>query len=342
MSRPDVPATHHTETGTPTTVLNGFLGAGKTTLLNRILAEPDGVRFGVLVNDFGAINVDAALVVTRNADQISLANGCICCSIRDDLVAAARQLLNSEPKPDRIIVEASGVSRPLAIVDALLADDLGGALALDAVLCLVDADSFGGLDYQATELAIDQAACADLLIINKCDLAGEAAVADVEATLRGPMPNVRVLRTSFAKVPRSVLFGPEHPGAPLHWLRAQSRSGSGHEHSHDHDEEFESWSWQTDSLLDLTRFKAAVRDLPTSLLRAKGILRFEGSAGKRGIFHLVGKRSTVVLDPADPPQTSVFVAIARRGTLAPARLATALDGCRAARESAPNAGTAAA
>lgn len=333
MSRPDVPATHRTEAGTPTTVLTGFLGAGKTTLLNRILAEPDGVRFGVLVNDFGAINVDAALVVTQNADRISLANGCICCTIRDDLVAAARQLVASEPKPQRIIVEASGISRPLAIVDALLADDLGGALALDAVLCLVDADSFGGLDYQATELAIDQAAGADLLILNKCDLASEAAVADVEATLRGSMPNVRVLRTSFANVPRSVLFGPEGSGEPLHWLRAQTRSGSGHEHSHDHDEEFESWSWQTDSLLDLTRFKAAVRDLPTSLLRAKGILRFQGITGKRGIFHLVGKRVTVELEDTDPPQTSVFVAIARKGGIDATVLTSLLEGCRSARDS---------
>src|SRR5690606_8937754 len=103
----------------PVTILTGFLGAGKTTLLKRILSDPQGTRFGVLVNDFGSINIDAELVVEAGADQISLANGCICCSIKDDLVAAAERLLASEPRADHVVVETSGVSRPLAVIDAL-------------------------------------------------------------------------------------------------------------------------------------------------------------------------------------------------------------------------------
>src|SRR5689334_983924 len=171
----------------PVTVLAGFLGAGKTTLLRRILADPGGVRFGVLVNDFGAINIDAELVVAAGADRVALANGCICCTIRDDLVAALQGLVALDAPPEHLLIETSGVSRPLAVVDAVRDPQLEDRLAIDAVFCLVDAAGFGELDYAATELAIDQASAADLVVVNKCDIAAAADIAAVESTLRGPL-----------------------------------------------------------------------------------------------------------------------------------------------------------
>src|SRR5690242_1398034 len=154
----------------PVTVLAGFLGAGKTTLLRRILADPRGVRYGVLVNDFGAINIDAELVVEAGADQVSLANGCICCTIRDDLVEAMRRLVALSPPPEHVLIETSGVSRPIAVVDAILDPSLDGRLAIDGVFCLVDAAGFPELDYASTELAIDQASGADVVALNKTDI----------------------------------------------------------------------------------------------------------------------------------------------------------------------------
>ncbi len=141
----------------PVTVLAGFLGAGKTTLLKRILEDPQGVRYGVLVNDFGAINIDAELVVETGAGQVSLANGCICCTIRDDLVEAIGRLLALDPAPEHLLIETSGVSRPIAVVDAVMDPSLGGRAGIDGVFCLVDAAGFASLDFAATELAIEQA-----------------------------------------------------------------------------------------------------------------------------------------------------------------------------------------
>ena len=321
----------------PVTLLAGFLGAGKTTLLKRILSDPQGIRFGVLVNDFGAINIDAELVVEMGADQISLANGCVCCSIRDDLVEAARRLLASEPRPQHIVIETSGVSRPLAVVDALLEDDLSELVKLDAIYCLIDAGGLLDLDFASTELAIDQAACADIVLLNKCDEVSEAQIRAVEETLAGPIPNVRILRTRFADVPREILFAtPDNQGEALQ--RARNSQGShehahdhdhAHDHAHDHGNEFESWSWQSAEPLDSGLFSEVMRQLPPGLLRAKGILRFSDRLDGRGVFHLIGKRMSLEVEPGAAPPVSQLVAIGRRGTFDVHALRRLCESCRA-------------
>jgi G3E family GTPase len=304
----------------PITILTGFLGAGKTTLLTRILHQPEGVRFGVLVNDFGAINIDAELIVETGVDQVSLANGCVCCSIRDDLIGAVRRLLERTPPPDRLIVETSGVSRPLAVADALEGPELGDHVAVDGIFCLVDADGFQHLDFADTELALDQALGSDLVILNKCDLAGDKVVGAVETTLRGPMPALRILHTSFAEVPRGLLLGPDHD--------RQRSAGHGHHHDHDHVDAFVSWSWRSTEPLQLLAFRAAMRALPVSLLRAKGILAFAERPDERAVFPLVGKRKELKLEPGPPPAESTLVAIAREGGLDALALTALFDGCR--------------
>jgi G3E family GTPase len=305
----------------PVTILTGFLGAGKTTLLARLLNRPEGVRFGVLVNDFGAINIDAELIVEAGGDQISLANGCVCCSIRDDLIGAALRLLERKLPPDRIIVETSGVSRPLAVADALEAPEIGDRLAVDGIFCLVDADNFQNLDFAATELALDQALGADIVILNKCDLADDKAILAAEATLRGPMPALRILRTGFAEVPRDLLLGPDH--------ERRRAAGHGHHHDHAHADGFVSWSWRSAGPLDLMLFRSAMRSIPPGLLRAKGILAFADRPGERAVFQLVGKRKELKLEPGTPPAESTLVAIARAGGLDAEALTVLFDGCRA-------------
>ena len=304
----------------PVTILTGFLGAGKTTLLARILDQPEGVRFGVLVNDFGAINIDAELIVEAGADQVSLANGCVCCSIRGDLIGAARRLLEQEPPPDRLIVETSGVSRPLAVVDALESEEIGDRLVVDGVFCLVDADNFRNLDFADTELALDQALGSDLVVLNKCDLVDDRVIVAVETTLRGAMPALRILHTSFANVPRDLLIGPDHD--------RRRAAGAGHRHDHDHADGFISWSWRSPGPLDLVRFRSAMRSIPPGLLRAKGILAFADRPGERAVFQLVGKRKELKLEPGTPPAESMLVAIARKDAFDLEALSARFDGCR--------------
>lgn len=326
---------------TPVTVLAGFLGAGKTTLLKRILEDPQGVRYGVLVNDFGAINIDAELVVETGADQVSLANGCVCCTIRDDLVEAIGRLLDQDPAPEHLLIETSGVSRPIAVMDAIQDPELAGRTTIDGVFCLVDAAGFRDLDFASTELAIEQACSADVVVLNKLDIATAEDLETVESTLRGPMPNIRFLPTRFSDVPRDVLFGVERlpadrqavQGHHAHEHHAHEPHAHGlHDHGHhDHGEEFQAWSWQSAPLLDRDAFRNAVRRLPVGLLRMKGVVAFADAPAERVVFQMVGRRHSLETAAGPAPTESVLVAIARTGELDAEALTALLEGCVAGR-----------
>lgn len=298
----------------PVTIISGFLGAGKTTLLNRILADPQGVRYGVLVNDFGAINIDAALIEEAAPDRISLANGCVCCTIRDDLIAAAMELSRTEPRPDQIVIETSGVSNPIAVAEAFFSELAQRAFRVESVFCLLDAASFPDLDFASGELAIDQAAVADIALLNKCDLVDESQLSRIEAMLRGALPAMRIVRTTKADIPRYLL---SDAASAQGLKRALADHDGGHHHRHDHDQDFVSWSWQNECPGLLADFRRVIAALPPTVLRAKGIVRFADLPGKRGIFQLVGKRATLDME-ADPEagRASALVAIGRRDSLA--------------------------
>ena len=192
----------------PVSLLAGFLGAGKTTLLNHILNGEHGRRIGVLVNDFGEINIDAQLISRVEGDTISLTNGCVCCSIRSDLVTAIEQLLQMEPCPDMIVVETSGVSDPKAAAMALvMSTSLAATTALDAIITVIDASEMPDLDGINAKLAEDQIAVADIAIINKIDLIPAEVQQDISRQIREITPNSRILETSYALVPLELLLG---------------------------------------------------------------------------------------------------------------------------------------
>ena len=191
--------TYDAEKAVPITILTGFLGAGKTTLLNRILTGNHGLRVGVLVNDFGAINIDAELVVGVDGNTISLANGCVCCQIRDDLIESVVALLARPEAIEYILLEASGVADPAGIFATFTDLNLRDRIRLDSVICVVDADQvFAHPEYPPLlELKLLQIGFADMLILNKVDLAGPAQVEKVKNWLDEHFGRLRVVETNY-------------------------------------------------------------------------------------------------------------------------------------------------
>ena len=187
----------------PSPILTGFLGAGKTTLLNRILTGNHGLRVGVLVNDFGSINIDAELVVGVDNNMISLANGCVCCQIRDDLVESVDALLARPEAVEYILLEASGVADPAGIFVTFNDPNLRDRIRLDSVICVVDADQvFAHPEYPPLmDLKLRQVGFADMLILNKVGLAGPEQVEKVRAWLDEHFNRLRIVETNYCEVP---------------------------------------------------------------------------------------------------------------------------------------------
>src|SRR5579864_6841648 len=181
----------------PITILTGFLGAGKTTLLNRILTGNHGLHVGVLVNDFGSINIDAGLVVGVDNNMISLANGCVCCQIRDDLIESVVALLAHPEAVEYILLEASGVADPAGIFATFSDANLRDRIRLDSIICVIDADQvFAHPEYPPLmELKLHQVGFADMLILNKVNLAGPEQVRKVRAWLNAHFNRLRIVET---------------------------------------------------------------------------------------------------------------------------------------------------
>ncbi len=303
----------------PLTVIGGFLGAGKTTLLNRLLSGDHGLRIAVLVNDFGRINIDAALIRSRTEDTISLANGCACCTIAGDLTRTLIGLAGREDPPEAIVIEASGLADPLGLAQIALANP---ALRLDGILAVVDAEA-------ALRLAADptcgptfaaQTAAADLVILNKADLVDADALAKAHALVAELAPGKPVIETSEANVPTDVVLGIQSARE----LPAQFAVPTGHADA------FRSWSASTDALLDSARVRGMLSGLPAGTLRAKGVLWLSGDQAHRTVFQRVGRRFSFTADDwgGKTPGSSLVV-IGPADSIDPAALSRRFESCRA-------------
>src|ERR1700742_1171772 len=285
----------------PVTVLTGYLGAGKTTLLNRILSEPHGQKFAVIVNEFGEIGIDNELVLGVDEEIFEMNNGCICCTVRGDLIRIIEGLMKRKGKFDAIIVETTGLADPAPVAQTFFVDsDVQETARLDAVVTVADAKWLSERLKDAPE-AKNQIAFADVIILNKIDLVTPAELAEVEARIRGINPYARlhkaqkcdvaitdVLERRAFDLDRILDIEPEFLEVDEHdHDHHHDHDHDHHHHDHDHghgglkhyhDEEMQSLSLRTSKPLDATKFMPWLQDLVASegqkILRSKGILAF--------------------------------------------------------------------
>ena len=271
--------------GPAVTLITGFLGSGKTTLLNRLLNNTNGFRVGVLVNDFGQVNIDAELVVGVERDKISLSNGCICCTIRGDLIRAVHRLLKSKDSLDHILVEASGISEPLAIAQTFLKMQAEKLLTLDGIVALIDAEQFMNLGPRHRLLADAQVKVADLIVLNKVDLVDADKLELLERVVRASVPSARIFKAVRADIPLEVLASARF---------SDDRPLPDTQHTHHHPErQFKTVTLHATTPMSLEGFKQAMVTLPPWLYRAKGFVELIELPKHRAEFHLVGRRITV-------------------------------------------------
>ncbi len=293
----------------PVTVLTGYLGAGKTTLLNRILSEPHGQKFAVIVNEFGEIGIDNDLVVGADEEVFEMNNGCICCTVRGDLVRIIDGLMRRKGKFDAIIVETTGLADPAPVAQTFFMDEnIGRRTKLDAVVTVADAMWLKDRLKDAPE-AKNQIAFADVILINKTDLVKPEELADVEARIRGINPYAKLHTTERCEIPLAEVLGRNAFDLDrILEIEPQFLEAEHHEHGHDHhdhdhhhdhghahdhhdhghhggglkhyhDEEMQSLSLSLEKPLDPDKFFPWVQDLVQkegpSILRCKGILAFK-------------------------------------------------------------------
>ena len=304
----------------PLTVIGGFLGAGKTTLLNRWLRNAGGQRLAVLVNDFGALNIDAELIAANTGEAIALSNGCVCCQIGDDLTGALIQVLESAERFDAVVIEASGVSDPWRIAQLGRADP---GLALDGVIVLVDASAARAQwrDPLLTDTVERQLKAADLIVVNKIDLVADGERAALQAwieSVAGPVPQ---FQTVDAEVPLALLSGLALPQAAAPAPQADCGHDPAHEHTPHHGALFDTWSCRPERVFDTSYLRAWLRDTPAGLLRLKGVLRTAEADGSIGWSELQFAGRHGALRRAHAPRDgAALVAIGLRGRLPTAAL----------------------
>lgn len=301
----------------PLTIIGGFLGSGKTTVLRSLLTSPHGRKLVVLVNDFGAINIDAELVESQTDDVINLKNGCACCAVSSDLTNALIEVVDREDLPDAIVLEASGIADPQGIAQTALTNP---SVQLDGCLTVVDAETLErhAEDPVTRRLFGNQIAAADIVLLSKIDLVDQATRASDLDWLAKHFPDKRIIEAANGDLPPDILLGIESSRdideAPL----------EAEDHAHD----FESISFAFDVPFNDERLQVFLDSLPDSVLRAKGVLNFDQST-HRTIFQRVGSRWSLTPDEPwgnEKPHSSL-VFIGPSGSLDEPALEAGLNQC---------------
>jgi G3E family GTPase len=266
-----MPATPHQ---TPVTVITGYLGSGKTTLLNRILNEAHGKRYAVIVNEFGEVGIDNDLIVNAEEEIFEMNNGCICCTVRGDLIRILGGLMRRSARMDGIIVETTGLADPGPVAQTFFVDeDVRRRTKLDAIVTVVDAKHLLGEIDRAPE-AQEQLGFADIVLLNKTDLVTGDDLAAVETRIRRINPYAAIHRTERCGVDLSQVLGRD--AFSLDRVLEIEPGFLTEAHDHDHDDEISSVSLTADRPLDPNRFvpwiQKVTQEIGTDILRMKGII----------------------------------------------------------------------
>ena len=316
------------------TVVAGYLGAGKTTTINELLAHNHSRRLAVLVNDFGAVNIDAALIAEHDGQTISLKNGCVCCSIADELGDALDRVLALEPAPDQIVIEASGVADPANV--AAYGQGWPGC-RLDAVVVLADAETVQAKsrDQFVGELVTRQLRRADIVMATKCDLVTGAELTTVKGWLSDAAPGAPILPRRAGQLDPRVLLEADQgintspPGRSLNGDTATATTATASDPTSSPPQlslngdtataeaSFDSIVIEVDAALNRRQVETALQDWPDSVLRVKGILRLNGHPDRLHIVQRVGRRWSIEPAPnsLDSSHTGKLVVIGLPGTL---------------------------
>ncbi len=327
--------------GIPVSIITGFLGSGKTTLLNHILTQQQGLKTAVIVNEFGEIGIDNELIISSDDEIVELNNGCICCTINEDLVKTVQKILERKEKLDYLIVETTGVADPLPVAVTFLTTELRGKTRLDSIITVVDCDNFYVKTKEESIAAKQQITYGDVILLNKTDLVESQVVAKIEDKIRQQRPNARILRTVKGNVSLPLILSVglfesdryfqeeishSHHHEHEHHHHHHEHNHERHHHSnHLHEDGFTSLSFETEQPLDVRKFQDFLdNQLPESVFRAKGILWLKGSTA-RHIFHLSGKRFGIEDDEwkAMPKNQLVFIG----QNLEQEKLRELLEGC---------------